>query len=374
MYELDIFLSCGEPSGDHYAGRLISGLLALYPETKIQGMMGMEGRDAGGDPLWDISELGLMGISDVIHSLPRLFRLKSSITRYVMEKDIPMVIVIDAPDFHLPLIRSLRDQGYSGKIIYISPPTVWAWRKGRAKVLKNTVDLCLPLFPFEDRALKELGVQSRWMGHPFVDEFMGSFDMCHVPQWKSSAKRIAILPGSRRGEINRLLPVFIEAAEELRASGMIPVFSVAPFLEDDIRTSVLEQLKGFESYQGSARELMFSSDLVLGASGTAAVEAMMLGRFMIVAYKGSLSSYIVYRTMVKTEFISIPNILSGEKVFPELIQKDVTVSRILQETDHYLKDRQFASRVRELTLLGKQRMGDPGAVGFWIRCILEHLP
>lgn len=336
-------------------------------------MLGMEGRNAGGKALWNISELGLMGISDVVHALPRLFRLKRSMGRYVKENNIPLVIVIDAPDFHLPLIRSLRREGYSGKIIYISPPTVWAWRQGRAEVLRKTVDLCLPLFPFEDKALREHGVKSRWIGHPFVDEFNRSGDTTHVTPGASSVPRVAILPGSRSGEINRLLPVFIRAAEEFRASGMAPVFSVAPFLEDDLKASVLEQLQGFDSYQGSARELMATSDIVLGASGTAAVEAMMLGRFMIVAYKGSLSSYIVYKTMVRTDFISIPNILSGEKVFPELIQKDVTVSRIRKEIEHYLRDRQYFSRVHELIQRGKQKMGDPGAVGFWIRSILEHL-
>ena len=174
--------------------------MKINPEIKIYGMLGHEGENSGGFAKWSYEELKLMGILEIIPAIPRIFRLKNSITKEIINSNPDAVILIDSPDFHLMLAKSLRKSGYKNKIISLIPPSVWAWREGRIKNLKRDFDLCLPLFYFEHKFLLEHNVKSLWTSHPLVhsiknakisDEFKKRFG-------DKNEKIIALMPGSRR--------------------------------------------------------------------------------------------------------------------------------------------------------------------------------
>ncbi len=371
----NIFVSCGEVSGDIYAGIFIRELLRLNPELEIWGMLGPEGEKTGGRLVWSYEELKLMGIIEVIPALPKILKLKRNITRSILRTKPDAVVLIDNPDFHLLLAHSLRKSGYDGKIISLIPPTVWAWRAGRVKNLKRDYDLCLPLFSFEHKFLLEHGVNSKWKAHPLVydlkdvklsDEFIKRF---------AGEKVIALMPGSRRYDINFHLDILLGTAKLLREKNYLPVFSVAPGLSDDLVKILREKVNasGFDYWEGEGRELMLGALAVAGVSGTVAVEAMLLSRFMVVIYNMKKLTYAILKHLVHVKNISIPNMLTSEQVFPELLCENANPERIMNELESYLNDDE---RKREIDLLlneAKLSMGNDNAAKFWAECVLNEL-
>jgi lipid-A-disaccharide synthase len=367
---MKILVSSGEASGDHLAATLVTALKERVSRLDSWGMGGRESRKCGMRVEWASEELQLMGIGEVLSSIPRLLRLKHEICRRVCEEKPVAVVVVDSPDFHIPLLRQLRQSGYGGKIVYLAPPQVWAWRSGRTAFLRETCDLCLPLFDFENDFLAASGVRSEWAGHPFVDEFPN-------PEGKGGpgnrGRRVALLPGSRASEILRLLPVLEETAGILENKGFEPVFSIAPGLDSRERERLGEALSRFRTDAGDGRTLMGNSCCVIGASGTAAVEAMMMDLFMIVLYRVSLSSEVAFKLFVKTPHISIPNHLAGCRLFPELVQGEARTSGIMEHFDEYWADERKRKIFHERLKIARSRMGKPGAGSFWARCILDAL-
>lgn len=366
-----LFVSCGEVSGDRYSGLLVHALKDMGFEGEIWGMMGPQGSSAGGNPQWDCSSLSLMGITEVLGAVPRLWALKGKIADEVIRRSPLGVVVIDSPDFHIPLLRTLRKRGYSGRIFYIAPPTVWAWRRGRARPLAACCDICFPLFDFERAFLEEHGVSCRWYGHPLSCETRNTIpaDLGHG----DGRKVIALLPGSRRSEVHRLLPMMLRAAKGISDRGFRPVFSVAPGLDGETASFIRGNCDPEEIYEGKGTELMAASEMVIGASGTAAVEALILEKYMVVLYSASFSSWLVYKTFVRTPFISIPNILAGRPLFPELLQSDVSPGKILEKFDLYMgnSDQREAleARIREVA----SSLNGGNAAAGWAGAIMEAL-
>ena len=358
-----IFFSCGEVSGDGYAAAVLEALRRRGFPGPLFGMGGPLAAGAGAEIVSDSRALHLMGIADVLPAIPRLLRLKKSLVELVLSRKPGVVLLIDSPDFHLPLAASLRRSGWRGPVVYAVPPTVWAWRSGRVKNLRRDTDLCLPLFRFEHEYLLGAGVSSAWKGHPLVDEFSAPF-----PE-ESDPKRIALLPGSRRSEVFRLLPPLKECASLLKDRGYRPVFSIAPGMPEDLRNRLRDELKGHETREGPGRDLLASSAAAAGASGTVAVEAMMLGKFMAVLYKGGFLSWLAWKTLVKTPRISIPNILAGEELYPEFIQAGATGRNAFSALMGFLEDEGVAGHVRMALSSARSAMGLPGAADFWAECL-----
>jgi lipid-A-disaccharide synthase len=221
------------------------------------------------------------------------------------------------------------------------------------------MDLCLPLFQFEHEYLLRAGVNSAWKGHPLVDEFSAP-----LPE-EADPKRIALLPGSRRSEVFRLLPPLVECASLLKDRGYRPVFSIAPGMPEDLRNRLRNVLMGHETWEGPGRDLLALSAAAAGASGTVAVEAMMLGRFMAVLYRGGFLSWLAWKTLVKTPRISIPNLLAGEELYPELIQGRATGRNAFSALLGFLEDERSVEHVRAGLLSARKAMGLPGAMDFW---------
>ena len=378
-----VFISAGEVSGDHYSASAVKSLKDKGFDGRIYGLCGEESRTAGiAEVLWSNDVLHVMGISEVFGAIGAVWKLMRDMRRNILKTRPDAVVVADSPDFHLPLVRSLRRNGYGGKIFYIAPPSVWAWRKYRARTLAKYIDVCFPLFAFERDALAAKECDTRWIGHPLVEEFM-NLDIKreevvkNIKRPPAEGRAIAaLLPGSRLSEIERLYPVLSALYRSMDANGAAPVFSVAPGLSADARkflTGCLEA-SGERYYDGPGRHLMGAADVVVGASGTATAEALLLRRYMVVMYKVSFFSSLVGRALLRGVKFALPNILAGEYFYPELIQERATAENALACACDWL-DKSARAREECARAMDKlvAKMGRPGAAGFWAEQILGEL-
>lgn len=370
-----VFVSCGETSGDQYASALAKALRDEGFPGRVWGMAGPESAASGVEVEWSMDELQLMGIVEVLGAIPRLFRLRSRIVERILAERPSVLVLIDSPDFHLPLLSSLRKRGYKGKAVYLCPPTVWAWRPSRTEKLKRLCDLCLPLFRFEHEFLLRHGVRSRWIGHPFKDRLEGFLPDGDLKKRLEGKDVIGLLPGSRPGEVVRLLPPLLDAGRKLRAEGYYPLVSLAPHLPQGTRRFLRESAadSDIDVYEGPGKHVLAVSLAVAGASGTVAVESLMFKTFMVVLYRASFSSWLAYRLFVKTPWISIPNILAGEEIFPEFLQADATAENILFSLKRYCGNAEYRSRTESLMEKAVLELGEKGAVQDWARALLEEL-
>ncbi|MDR0764384.1 MAG: lipid-A-disaccharide synthase [Synergistaceae bacterium] len=378
-----VFVSAGEVSGDHYAASAAKSMKDKGFDGRIYGLCGKESGAAGiVEVLWNNDVLHVMGISEVFGAIGAVWKLLGELKRNILKTRPDAVVMADSPDFHLPLARSLRRNGYGGKIFYIAPPSVWAWRKYRARALAKHVNVCFPLFAFEHDALTSRGCDSRWIGHPLVEEFMNP-DIKRGEVVKNikgppvgEGTMAALLPGSRRSEIEPLYPVLSGLYRSLEANGVTPVFSVAPGLSEAAGKFLTERLdaSGERYYEGPGRELMGAADVVVGASGTATAEALLLRRYMVVMYKVSFFSSLVGHLLLRGVKFALPNILAGEYFYPELIQERATAENALAYVRGWLGEsaRAREERVRAMDGLAA-KMGRPGAAGFWAEQILGEL-
>jgi lipid-A-disaccharide synthase len=273
------------------------------------------------------------------------------------------------------LAHSLRKAGYSGKIVSLIPPTVWAWRAGRVKNLKRDYDFCLPLFSFEHKFLAEHGVESFWKAHPLVHELEGVKVSEAFRERFGQDRVIAIMPGSRRYDINYHLDVLLGTAEILRAKNYVPVFSVAQGLSVELADVLRKRVaaSGFELWEGSGRELMLGAEAVAGVSGTVAVEAMLLGRYMVVIYNMRKLTYAILKRLVHVKHISIPNMLTEKQVYPELLCDEANPERIVSELEVYLDDAARKSEIDSALREARSSMGHEHAAHFWAERVMTSI-
>ena len=370
-----IFVSCGEVSGDIYAGDLVREILKINSEIEIYGMLGHEGEKAGGIAKWSYEELKLMGIFEILPAIPRILRLKNEITKEIIKSNPEAAILIDSPDFNLMLAKSLRKSGYKNKIISLIPPTVWAWRSGRIKNLKRDFDLCLPLFYFEHKFLLEHNVKSLWRSHPLVHDLKNVKLSDDFKRRFKDEKIIALMPGSRSYDINFHIEILLRTAKLLREKNYLPVFSVAKGLTKNLADKLKTRVKdlGFEIWEGEGRELMLGSCAVAGVSGTVAVEAMLLNKFMVVIYNMKKITHEILKRLVHVEKISIPNYLASSQVYPELICEEARPEKIVDELEKYLNDEKNKSEIDFRLNEAKKLMGNENAAEFWAESIMSML-
>ncbi len=378
-------MGSGEVSGDHYIAKIFRALRDKGCDARIFGLCGKESRDAGVECLWQSERLQLIGFTEVLASLPDILRLKNEIVAKIREENPVAMVVVDSPDFNLPLIGQLRREGYRGKIFYISPPAVWAWRSYRVRQLAEQIDECLPLFGFEHEYLRMARCASLWEGHPLVEELSGwtpnREEMMRDIAWSNGQpgdlrKLVALMPGSRAGEIEQLYPILSEVYAALFERGFSPVFSLASGLSERAKRKLHEKLlsAGQSYYEGQGRDLMAASRLVVGSSGTATAEALLLRRYMVVLYKVRPLSALIGKLFLSHLFFAIPNVLARERFYPELIQQFATPEAAKAEAFAWLdaSGEQRAVAERRMDELVKL-MGRPGAYNFWADRILGAL-
>lgn len=371
---MSVFISCGEVSGDLYAADLIQHLLKQEPalQGKIWGMLGPKSCNAGGEALWSYEELQLMGIIEVLPAIPRILKLRNAIVKEIFKRKPDTVVVVDSPDFHFSLVKKLRRMGYKGNTVFLVTPTVWAWRSGRTELLKKYFDLSLPLFAFEHHYLRERNVNSLWKAHPLATSLLTRQPIPQELQERIQGQRtIALMPGSRKYDIRFHLQHLIEAAHLLKEKGFYPVFSIAPGLPENLRQEVKDRTRAFGNWAGEGRELMAASEAVAGVSGTVAVESMLLERFMVVIYNGRGLSWLLAKALVRIPYISIPNYLTEQPVYPELLKEQITPARICKELLTYLENPHLKAETDQRLKKARQAMGTDEAGAFWAQAILE---
>jgi lipid-A-disaccharide synthase len=345
-----IALVAGEASGDLLGAGLIEQLRVRYPDAQFAGVGGDAMRAAGLDAWHDASELAVMGLAEVLRHLPRLLRLRSGLRRRVLAWKPDVFIGIDAPDFNLGLEQWLKQRGV--RTVHYVSPSVWAWREKRAERIGRSADLVLCLFPMEPEIYARHGVDARFVGHPLADTMPLEPDR-HAARATLGLDPIrpllALLPGSRVGEIERVGPDFLAAAARVLA--VVPDLQVvAPMASMQARSAFERVLKAhpdaaalsaaLRTIIGHARTLMAASDVILLASGTATLEAMLAKRPMVVGYRIAPLTHAIVKGMgmLKVDRYALPNVLAGDTLVPELMQDDCTPEKLADAVLHWLRD------------------------------------
>jgi len=335
-----IALVAGEASGDLLGADLVRRLRERWPDAEFAGVGGDLMRDAGVDTWYDCSALAVMGLSEVLRHLPRLLRLRSELRRRLLRWQPDVFVGIDAPDFNLGLERRLKRTGI--KTVHYVSPSIWAWRQGRAAKMSQSADRVLCLFPMEPAIYAAHGVDATFVGHPLADAFPLMPDRAAARTALGidlGATVLALLPGSRLGEIRRLGADFVGAVNLLRHTHPDLVV-IAPMANGDCRRAfaALDTAHACRLIDGRARDCMIAADTVLLASGTAALEGLLAKRPMVVAYRVSALTHWLVRTfkLLKAEHLSLPNALAGERLVPEILQQDCTPPRLAQEVQRWL--------------------------------------
>lgn len=325
-----IAIVAGEASGDLLGARLIEALRERFPNAVFEGIAGPQMTEAGCEALYASEELSVMGLVEVLEHLPRLLAVRRGLQRRWREQPPDCFVGIDSPDFNLPLERRLRERGVP-TVHYVSP-TVWAWRPGRVRTIARSTDLMLCLFPFEPAAYAGTSVDAVFVGHPLADEIPLDTDPLtargHLGL-EPSLRWVGLLPGSRVSEVERLGPLFAETAGRI-AGDRDGIGFVAPMASSRIHALFEKQLATHapgarvELTDGRSREAMAACEVVLLASGTATLEAMLLGRPMVVAYCLAPLTHSILRVlrMMHVDRYALPNLLAGRDLVPEYMQDE----------------------------------------------------
>jgi len=338
-----IALIAGEQSGDILGSGLMAALRQRYPGARFIGVGGSLMAEQGLSSFFPMERLSVMGITEVLGRLPELFRLRRQLVDFLLEQRPDVCIGIDAPDFNLPIERRLRAVGI--RTTHYVSPSVWAWRKGRIKGIRASVDLMLALLPFEAQFYRDHDVPVEFVGHPLADRIPMRMDADVLRgQLGLSEKNtlISVLPGSRGGEVAMLWPTFLQVIDEL-ARRRPDLHFVVP-AANPARRQQIDGLCGnlkrswLTVIDGQSREAMAASDLVLLASGTATLEALLVKRPMVIAYRVGWITYWIARSLAVTNTVGLPNLLAGESVVPELIQGDMTADNLIVALESWLDE------------------------------------
>src|SRR5687767_5086194 len=321
-----IMISCGEASGDLYAGALAAELRQREPSAEIFGFGGQRLKAAGADLVGDFSGLTVTGLTEALRVLPRSYAMLRRLVAAARERKPNVFVAIDFPDFNFRLMARLRALGIP--IVYYVSPQLWAWRPGRIQTMKAGVDRVLVIFPFEEEIYRRADVAAQFVGHPLVDlatpgQPRASFlrDRGLVPE----APTVALLPGSRRNELERLVPAMAPALAMIRARVPDVQFTVAcaPNMEERQFAPLVSAAEGCSRLvlvHGRSDDVIASSDVAITASGTATVQCALHERPMVVVYRLSPLTYRLGKPFVSVDMYAMPNLVAGSRIVPELIQ------------------------------------------------------
>lgn len=371
----------GEASADAHGAALVRELGSLRPGLEVYGVGGSALRAAGADLILDFSRVGVVGISEVLPELKRFYAAYRALAHSVAERDPRGVILLDLPDFNLMLARKVRRLRPDTAIIYYISPQVWAWRPGRVKKIAARVDSMLTIFPFEVEFYKERvkDFDVEFVGHPLRDSARASSD-------RESLRRefggtgpgpvIALLPGSRRSEIEKYLPVMAEAAAEQKGKreGAQFLLARAPTLAAEMIERNLGRSRDVvRIIPGRACDVLAAADLALVASGTASLEAALIGTPMLVLGAVSWLTYSIVKPMTLVPRYSLPNIIAGREVVPELIQREVTPRRVIETMDSLLDRPEEMARMKKDLAGVRDALGEEGASRRAARAVYKRL-
>lgn len=339
-----IALVAGEVSGDILGAGLINALKLHYPNARFIGVAGEKMKKAGCETLFEMEELSVMGLAEVLKHLPHLLKRRKQVIETMLEMKPDVFIGIDAPDFNLTVEEKLKANGI--KTIHYVSPSVWAWRQNRVHKIKRATDLVLAFLPFEKAFYDKFDTPCRFIGHTMADAIAlkpNRTEACEKLGLDESKRYVAILMGSRGSEIQFLAEPFLKTAQLLKEKHPDLEFLVP--MVNEKRQAQLEEIKAniapeleLHILQGQARQAMIAAECTLLASGTAALEAMLCKSPMVVGYKMKPLTYWLAKKLVKTEYISLPNLLANAPLVPEMIQEECNPDNLAWSLNHYLSD------------------------------------
>jgi lipid-A-disaccharide synthase len=332
----------GEASGDKHGAKLVSALRALRPRMRFEffGAGGDEMRQAGVETLVDAREVAIMGALEVARALPKFLRVFRRLSDAANERRPRLVVLIDWPEFNLRLARRLKRDGH--RVIYYISPQIWAWRSYRIHAVKRHVERMLVILPFEKDYYERNGVEVDYVGHPLLDsvsvtttreEFRARHSL------DTSNPVIAMLPGSRHSEIRHILPPMVEAAKLLNR--WRPHFQfILPLARTFEPNAIATQIgsTGLRVIENDTYNAIAASDLAVVASGTATLEAAIIGSPLIVVYRASQLNWRIFRPLINTPFVGMPNLIAGREIAPELLQDDLNGERLAKLIVEFLSD------------------------------------
>ena len=371
----------GEPSGDAHSAALVNALREAAPDVEFElfGATGPMMRAAGVETIVNSDSLAIMGIIEVGRVFPRFIRAFRSLKAAANQKQPDAVILVDWPEFNLRLATSLRRQGR--KIIYYISPQLWAWRPRRVNNVKRDIDLLLSILPFEAEWYKERGVDHvEYVGHPLSGEVKANLsreEFCKQHKLDSSRPIISLLPGSRHKELVRILPPMLDAVEVIseKRNDIQFVLVIAPSRSPEEATEIISN-RGSGSkvllVQHQTRDALAASDVAAVASGTATLEAALLGTPMVIVYKESPVNWHTLGRLINVEHFGLVNLVAGSRLAPELMQEDLEGERLADELLKLLEPETNKSQRESLKMVA-QRLGQDGASNRAAQAVLKEL-
>ncbi|NNJ71998.1 MAG: lipid-A-disaccharide synthase [Enterobacterales bacterium] len=332
-----IAIVAGESSGDNLGSSLIDSLKKHYPDCQFIGIGGPKMQAVGCQSLYPMETLSVIGIGAILKRLPQLLKMRKELAYQLIEASVDLFIGIDAPEFNLGLEQMLKDEGV--RTVHYVSPSVWAWRRKRIFKIKDCVDLMITLFPFETAIYEEHHIPVTCVGHSLAYEFdmqPDTFSARQALDIAEDAQVLAVMPGSRMSEIDYLGQLFLEVTAVMQQENP-EMLALIPAANERTKARMEDFMKGMEQppkircVLGDAKQVMTASNVVLLASGTAALEAMLLKKPMVVAYKVSWFSYQIYKRLVSLQYFSLPNLLAGHELVREFIQSEAEVEPICEQ-------------------------------------------
>lgn len=363
----DVMIVAGEASGDLHGSRLVAAMKEMRPNLSFCGIGGKELLAQGIEPLYDSAKLSVVGLFEVLGHLQEIRQAMRILEERLQTHPPRLLILIDFPDFNLMIAKKAKR--LSIPVFYYISPQVWAWRSGRVKKIARLVDRMAVILPFEKDFYKQKGMDVDFVGHPLMDtvksvmtreEFLSSQN---IPV---AAKVVGILPGSRKKEVNSILPTFLEVARRLSADmeNITFVCPLAPSLtHDDLNRNGCLEGSGLhiKVVTGNRYDLMASCDAVMAVSGTVTLELAMLNVPMVVAYRVSTLSHFLGSRLIKVRYASLVNLIADKQIVPEFLQKDMTPENIHREMTRILLEKERNDTMRQELQNVCNKLGGPGA-------------
>ena len=360
-----VMISCGEPSGDLYAGALVTELRKAAPGVQIFGLGGDRLAAAGGALVAHYRGLSVTGLAEALRVLPRSLLVYRRLVAEARRRRPAVFVAIDFPDFNFRLAGAMQRLGVP--VVYYIAPQLWAWRAGRLQTMKRLVKRVLVIFPFEEALYRDAGVPVEFVGHPLRDVMVtpsARQDYLTALQLSPSAPTVALLPGSRPNEIRAILPDLARAAAHVLEQERTTQFLVAraPDLDDRLFASAASiPTSAVRLVEGQADQVLASADVALVASGTATVQAAMQACPMVVVYRVAPLTYMLGRPFVRVSTYAMVNLVAGRQIVPELIQDGFTPATAAEATLALLTDAQRAATMRHDLADVRVKLGEPGA-------------
>lgn len=354
----------GEPSGDLHGSGLVRELKRRSPNLNLYGIGGDQMAAAGFENLYHIDQLSLLGFTEVVRRLPFVNQVLRQLGRLLKSRRPDLVVLIDFPGFNLRLARMAKGLGVP--VLYYISPQVWAWARERIWKIARWVDRMAVILPFEEKLFRQAGINARFVGHPLLDgqgSQMTHSEFCLAYDLDPNRRTIALLPGSRSTEILKLFPVMIGATERIR--GILGNIQVTVGVASTVNQRDLERMVPPDAWvrlvPDAIQDVLKHAEIAIVASGTATLEAAILGVPMVIVYRVSPLSYLIGRLLVSTDYIGLVNLVAGREVVPELIQGAATAENIAATAIRIIRDSTYRQSILKDLRMVRERLGKPGA-------------